>query len=158
MKAYQWMLVAGVSLAMAGCAVSPEPQKTPMEIQSMQTRTFDTPKEVAFPSVVSVFQDLGYSIQTADIASGLISADSASENSPWLTAFTGQSQVRQTRATAFVEEIRDDTSVRLNFVESQETSSAYGRSDRNDTPIHDAELYQNAFERIENAIFVREGR
>lgn len=158
MKPYHWMMSAVVSVALAGCAATPEPEMTPMEIQSIQTRTFETPKEVAFPSVVSVFQDLGYSIQTADIASGLISAESASENTPWLTVLTGQSQVNQTRATAFVEEIRDDTSVRLNFVETEETSSAYGRTDRNDRPIHDAELYQNAFERIENAIFIREGQ
>jgi hypothetical protein len=36
-----------------------------------------------------------------------------------------------------------------------ETSSGYGRSNRNDKPILDAAVYQNAFERLENAIFVR---
>ena len=63
--------------------------------------------------------------------------------------------VSQTKATAFVEQIGSKTRARLNFVEVNQTSSEYGQTSRHDTPILDAKLYQNAFEKIENAIFIR---
>ena len=54
---------------------------------------------------------------------------------------------------------------RLNFVDTRRRSSggygvthgvSWGTGDR-DTPILDPKTYQNAFERIEDAIFVRTG-
>jgi len=63
--------------------------------------------------------------------------------------------VSQTKATAFIEEIGAITKVRLSFVNTSKRSSAYGQSDQQDTPVLDAVAYQNAFERIENAIFIR---
>lgn len=144
------------AILLSGCVqTAQQPSMTPLEIQSMQTRSYEHSKDVVFPSTISVFQDLGYSIVSADMATGLISAESSAENNPMLTFWTGMTEVNQTRATAFVEEIRGESTVRLNFVEKRESSSAYGRSDRRDTPILNADIYQNAFERIENAIFVR---
>jgi len=142
---------------LAGCASTPEPQLTPLEIQSLQTRTYENPKDIVFASVVSVFQDLGYQIETADIASGLISSESAaSSNAGFGDALIGRTRVEKTRATAFVEQIGSSTQVRLNFLVSNRTSSAYGQTDQNDQPILDADIYQNAFERVENAIFIRD--
>src|SRR5690554_738324 len=144
------------AILLSGCVqTAQQPNMTPLEIQSMQTRSYEHSKDVVFPSTISVFQDLGYSIVSADMTTGLISAESSAENNPMLTFWTGMTEVNQTRATAFIEEIRGDSTVRLNFVEKMESSSAYGRSDRRDTPILNADIYQNAFERIENAIFVR---
>lgn len=145
-----------IALFVAGCAqTNRAPSMTPLEIQSIQTRNYEYPKDVVFPSTMSVFQDLGYSIVSADFQTGLISAESSAENNPMLTFWTGMTEVNQTRATAYIEEIRGESAVRLNFVEKSESSTAYGRSDRSDTPILNADVYQNAFERIENAIFVR---
>ena len=138
-----------------GCATtSTEPQLTPLEIQSLQTRNFETSKVVAFASTLSVFQDLGYIVASADTATGFITADSPTDSKEnW---FTGDATSANTRATAFIEEIQaNNTTVRLNFVYSQHKSTAYGRDRKKDTPILDATIYQNAFERIENAIFVR---
>lgn len=146
-----------MAIALTGCATTSEPVMTPLEIQSMQSRTFESEKSVVFPAVVSVFQDLGYVITQGDMATGLITAESATENSAASVMLFGISSTKQTGATAFVEEIRGESTVRLNFVEKQETSSAYGRSDRRDTPVLDAEIYQAAFERIENAVFIRQG-
>ena len=152
----KYITLLTIALLIGGCAQAPQgPNMTPLEIQSMQTRSYEHSKEVVFPSTISVFQDLGYSIISADINTGLVSAESSAENNPMLTFWTGISQVSQTRATAFIEEIRGESTVRLNFVEKKESSSAYGRNDRRDTPILNADIYQNAFERIENAIFVR---
>ncbi|MGM1054128.1 MAG: hypothetical protein ACQEXO_17330 [Pseudomonadota bacterium] len=145
-----------MAILLTGCAqTAQQPSMTPLEIQSLQTRSYEHSKDVVFPSTMSVFQDLGYSIVSADMATGLISAESSAENNPMLTFWTGMTQVSQTRATAIIEEIRGASTVRLSFVEKEESSSAYGRSDRRDTPILNADIYQNAFERIESAIFVR---
>ncbi|WP_445003002.1 hypothetical protein [Halomonas mongoliensis] len=152
----KYAIFFAIAILVSGCAqTAQQPSMTPLEIQSMQTRSYEHSKDVVFPSTISVFQDLGYSIVSADMATGLISAESSAENNPMLTFWTGMTEVNQTRATAFVEEIRGESTVRLNFVEKRESSSAYGRSDRRDTPILNADIYQNAFERIENAIFVR---
>lgn len=146
-----------VGVILSGCLTidSPAPAMTPLEIQSMQTRDFEEEKEVVFRSVVSVFQDLGYTIKNADLATGFIQADGLAE-SDWLgKVLTGSTQTSQTKATAFVEQIGSQTRVRLNFVFLLESSTEYGAQERNETPILDAQTYQNAFERIDSAIFVR---
>ena len=61
----------------------------------------------------------------------------------------------QTSATAFIEKIGKITKVRLSFVTSLKKSTGNGRTDRIDTQITNAKVYQNAFEKIESAIFIR---
>ena len=163
------------AFTVTGC-VGPQQQKppmTPLEIQSLQTREYEAPKKIAFASVVSVFQDLGYTIKNADLNTGFINAESAAQNAsigPEAEIFIGvlggvlggqpsatTQSVEQTVATAFIEEIGDRTRVRLNFVTTRQSSSAQGQNSRRDTPILDVRIYTNAFERIENAIFIRSG-
>jgi uncharacterized lipoprotein len=139
----------------AGCATTSGPEMTPLEIQAMQSRSYEEAKTIVFPSVVSVFQDLGYTIQSADLATGLITSESAASSDGWHRFWTGTTRVEQTRATAFIEEIGGQSNVRLNFVVVDERSGGWGQRDRRDTPILEADAYQNAFERIENAIFIR---
>lgn len=57
--------------------------------------------------------------------------------------------------TAFVEQIGDKTKVRLSFVEVKKTSWELGQTNRQDIVLLDVKLYENAFERIENALFIR---
>lgn len=140
---------------LAGCATTTAPTLTPIEIQSIQTREYENDKAIVFTSVISVFQDLGYTIKSADKDTGFITAESATTSDTASKIWLGISSVSQTSATAFIERIGKITKVRLNFVTSNETSSSYGQTDRADTPILDAKVYQNAFDRIENAIFVR---
>ena len=143
-------------LLCAGCASTPkQPTMTPLEIQTIQTRSYTEDKNIVFRSVVSVFQDLGYTIKNADLATGFIQADGTAQSNAALRFWTGYTETTQTKATAFVERIGSKTHVRLNFVATRESSTAYGASDRREEPILDTQLYQNAFERIENAIFVR---
>lgn len=150
------ILVMIFTLGSIGCtSTSNEPVMTPLEIQSLQTREYEATKDVVFPSVISVFQDLGYTIENADLNTGLIKAVSATQNNAWLTALTGATKNTQTASTAFIETIGDVVKVRLNFVTKTRSSSMYGAQDQRDVPILDAQAYQNAFERIENAIFVR---
>jgi len=142
-------------IVLTGCVAPSGPTLTPMEIQSLQTREYEDRKDIVFPSVISVFQDLGYTIKNADKDTGLITAESTSKSDFATQFWLGITKVSQTSATAFIEEIGNFTRVRLSFVVSDSSSSIYGQTNRNDTQIFDAEIYRNAFERVENAIFVR---
>lgn len=147
-----------IALNLTGCAGGQQkPQMTPLEVQSIQTREFESSKKIVFASVISVFQDLGYTIKSADNDTGFINAESTTQQGPNWQLFAGVILMEQTVATAFVEEIRDRTRVRLNFVTTTQSSSAYGQNSREDVAILDATVYTNAFERIENAIFIRSG-
>lgn len=148
----------GLIFLFVGCATTKAPTLTPLEIQSLQTREYEEGVDVVFPSVISVFQDLGYTINGADKNTGLITAESTAKSDKALKFWVGVTSVSQTSATAFVERVGVITRVRLNFVNRKKESSAWGRSDREDTAILDAEIYKNAFERIENAIFVRSAK
>ena len=121
----------------------------------MQSRSYDSKKEIVFPSVMSVFQDLGYSINSADVNTGLITAESTADSDKVLRFWLGITKVSQTKANAFIEEIGSETKVRINFVVTKKKSFGYGQTDRQDVQILTPQPYQNAFEKIENAIFLR---
>ena len=137
--------------------MEPEINLNPLEIQSMQTRTYDNKKEVVFTSVMSVLQDLGYSIKVADINTGLITAMSTAKSNAAMKFWLGIAEVSQTNADSFIEEINGRTKVRINFINVVKQSSAYGQDDRTDQQILDPVPYQSAFDKIENAIFIRSG-
>ena len=118
----------------------------------MQSKSFEADKSTVFASVMSVFQDLGYSIKSADKDTGFINAKSPTASG--FKPFVGMSQ-SYTSATAFVEKIKNQTRVRLNFVGIEKVSSGYGQESGSDTPILDAQVYQNAFSKIQEAIFIR---
>lgn len=142
---------------LVGCATNKQPTMTPLEIQSLQVRDFEYPKETVFASVTSVFQDLGYTISNADYQTGLIYAESATKSNKWLKFLVGVATTERTKVTGFIEQIKDKTRVRLNFVMVEKESSLYGREDQDDTPLLDAKLYEAAFEKIDSAIFLRVG-
>ncbi len=157
MKSLRFVFI-GIVLLFAGCATTKAPELTPLEIQGLQTREYEQDTDVVFPSVISVFQDIGYIVKSADKNTGLITAEGTAKSDQASKFWLGIAKVSQTSATAFIEEVGKMTRVRLNFVVSQKTSSSWGRSDREDTPVLDASIYNNAFERIENAIFVRSAK
>ena len=137
---------------LTGCQTEPPP-KTSLEIQAIQLKEFQAEKTTAFNSTLSVFQDLGYIIDTAHIETGIITAQSPTKAG--VDFFTGRTQT-YTRATAFIEERRSGfTNIRLNFVEVLKASDGYGQQSGKDTVIYDAEVYQNAFAKIQEAIFIR---
>jgi hypothetical protein len=151
-------LAFGTAL-IAACASSPPPQPTSLQIQAFQTKEFEVVKTVAFNAVVSVFQDLGYIVESADRETGFITAGSPTSNKTgFWEAMGGVTSSGQTRATAFVEEIRPGfTTVRLNFLNTKKNSSWYGQTNQIDKPILEPGPYQIAFEKIDDAIFIRSG-
>jgi len=152
-------LLISLSLACAAlpAASAAKTDLAPMQLQAMQQKEFEATKPSVFGAVVDVFQDLGYTIGSADLNTGFITADSATVNktSFWdaLGYATGSGN---TRATAFIEQMPSGMiRVRLNFVSTKNLSGMYGQSFRKDKPIQDPAVYQRAFEKVDEALFVR---
>lgn len=146
-------LVLSFFLFLVGCAIQPKPLKSPLELQAIQSKEFQTNKKIAFASTLSVFQDLGYVISSANFETGLITAKSPTQQS--FIIFVGQ-VMKDMKATAFIEEISPArTKVRLNFVSTTQTSSGYGMKGEHDYPVDDGSTYQDVFQKIQQGIFVR---
>jgi len=148
-------VILGLIIAMmAACASSPSTQMTPMEIQALQTREYETNKHIAFASTLTVFQDLGYIIESADESTGFITASSPTDTK--MNWWTWAQDSKTTRVTSFVEELRQNyTRVRVTFVNSTSSSSSYGQYSEKDTVILVAGPYEAVFNRVGNEIFVR---
>ena len=159
MKKQIFLLFLAPLILLTGCQQpgNVQPEMTSLQIQAIQSKEFETKKNVAFASVLSVFQDLGYIVSSADKDTGFITASSPTKSThDWL--LTGNKYDSNTKATAFVEQLRPGyTKIRLNFVVTNKTSSAWGQKSEADKPITDPKVYQNAFAKIGDAIFIRSG-
>jgi hypothetical protein len=144
-------------ILLSGCVQKQyKPTKTSLELQAIQSTEFETSYKIAFASTLSVFQDLGYIISTADSETGFVTA--SSPRSQELVIFRGQ-VMKNRKATAFVEGMPSKMiRVRLNFVDEEESSTGYGMKGANAIPVEDPKLYQETFEKIQKAIFVRTNR
>jgi hypothetical protein len=150
---------------LAGCQVAPpQPAKTSLEIQAIQSKNFEAPVALSFKAVVSVLQDLGYSIQTADLNTGVITANSATKQDSsggafFLAMVDGTRSEEKTRVTASIEEFgTNSTRIRLNFVDFKFRSGARGQVATDETPVTNPAIYENAFEKIGEAIFIRQSQ
>lgn len=141
-------------LLVAGCAAKQKATKTSLQLQSFQAKEFETNKKTAFAAVLSVFQDLGYIIGSADFETGFITAKSPTKSKTRLFDY----MMETSKATAFVEQLNNKhTKIRLNFVNNTETSSGYGAKKETEVPLEDPKTYENAFTKIQEAIFIRSG-
>ena len=142
--------IALVTFHQNAIAIKKTPEKTSLELQSIQSRDFETDKKTACASTLSVFQDTGYIIESASLESGFITAKSPTKErlSFWVGYLNSSSKV-----SAFIDEfIPGKTKVRLNFVNSEQ--KRYYNSQK-DTPVENPTVYQAAFEKIQEAIFIR---
>ena len=157
----QRALVFTVPLLLTACATDGgAPQKTSLEIQSFQSKQFEADKKTAFNSTMSVFQDLGYVVNSASLETGFITAESPLKGADGMQAFLENiSNFRsegKTAVTAFVEEINGKTTkVRLSFVQRDKTLREYGQQANREKPILDPKVYESAFNKIGDAIFIR---
>jgi len=147
----------GLMVAATPAVAKKAPALTPMQLQALQSREYQTGKDQVFPAVVSVFQDLGYQISAADISSGFITAGSANKNKTgFFEAMAGMRSSGASRVTAFIETMPSGlTRVRLNFMNTKNSSSMYGSSSAKDKALLDPKTYQVAFEHVEQALFER---
>jgi hypothetical protein len=119
---------------------------------ALQTREYSTTKEEGIAAVVAVFQDLGFIVQSSDFASGLITAKSPTKAN---FDFFGRRMI-DTRGTGTVRVLKNKKiRIRLNFVESNRLSFGYGMKQDNEQPIYDPKVYQDAFSKIRNQLFLQ---
>lgn len=157
MRSFLLSLVLALSFVLnPSVEAKKKPQLTPMELQAIQSKEFETSKDVAFAAVMTVIQDLGYTVQTADLGSGFITAASPTENKTgFFEALGGVTASGNTTVTVFIMQMPSGlTRVRLNFVNSKNQSSSYGQQARQDKPILDPLVYQTAWDKIDEALFV----
>jgi hypothetical protein len=162
MRVFASLCAATLTMSLGACTTLPgKPEPLPLQLQAFQTHEFEVDQTTAIRSVMSVFQDLGYIIQSADKDVGFITATSPTRDTTGFLNFlialggTATSSSSQTRATAVIEEVKPNlTTVRLNFVVNSRHLARGAASDQ-DKVIEDPEPYRVAFDRIEDAIFVR---
>jgi hypothetical protein len=161
MKIFMRAVIASIgALAVMFTAVpataKKKPEMTPLELQALQSREFETGKENLFNAVMTVVQDLGYQVQSADMQTGFITAVSAAEQKTnFLEALGGGRSTAVTKMTAFVQNMPNGMSrVRLNFMFSKTSSTLYGQANQQDKPILDPLTYRAAWEKVDEALFV----
>ena len=149
-------LAALLILPLFGNSCMPTAYKStldPLALQALQTQDFETSKKIAFAATVSVFQDLGYILEDADLATGFITASGAtqSRSDKWKD---GSHQITP-KATAFLEGIRPRfTTIRLNFTETRIFRDGHTVRETA-TPNEDPAFYDDMFTKIGEAIFIR---
>lgn len=150
------LLATVVAIPAAQAKKQKPPVMTPMELQAIQSKEFETSKENLFGAVMTVTQDLGYQVQSADLQTGFITAISATEQKTnFIEALGGGRSTAVTKMTAFIQTMPNKMArVRLNFLVSKTVSSAYGQTNQNDKPILDVTVYRNAWDKIDEALFV----
>ena len=135
-----WGMVVGATVAMLYGCVPPQPgpellapTEAQMKIRSAQTRTFDVKdRQVAMRSVIAALQDLGFIIERANDALGLVSAARFAE--PNYYDVLGVTVTVRSQADGRV-------MIRANAI-------------YNNKPIEDPKVYQNFFATLERSLFV----
>jgi hypothetical protein len=133
-------MIVGATVAMLHGCVPPQPgpellapTEAQMKIRSAQTRTFDVKdRQVAMRSVIAALQDLGFIIERANEALGLVSAARFAEPNYY--------DVLGVTVT-----VRPQTDGRMMI----RANAIY-----NNKPIEDPKVYQNFFATLERSLFV----
>jgi hypothetical protein len=125
-----------------------------LALQQIQSRDFEAPKSITFPATISILQDGGYRIGDADIVTGIITATASTKTKTTWLPFVGFGTSKKTPVVSvFVEDMGPNLSrVRLNFVMGKLKNGLIA----DETPIYDAATYKDAFERIGQAVFIRQ--
>lgn len=159
MKFYH-VLVATVAF---GLATSPQavfakkkPEMSALQIQELQTKDLEADKTTTFSAVMTVLQNSGYRIGAADRETGLITGVASTNTKTTWMPFVGFGKSKKTPVvSAFIEDISPTiTKVRLSFVMTKASANGFGGGE-DEEPILDPIIYQDAFEKIEQAVFVR---
>lgn len=151
------ILLLVLAVMAASCSGGIKHDLAPFEIQQLQTRDFNTTKKIAYASVISVFQDMGYFVESGDFETGLVTAQSSTKNTTGIGTFLlGVASKEKMRATAFVEHFAGHkVRIRLSFAVISTRNGVYGSHSEDDDIIYDPDIYQAAFQRIDEAIYAR---
>jgi hypothetical protein len=135
-----WGMIVGATVAMLYGCVPPQPgpellapTEAQMKMRSAQTRTFEVKdRQVAMRSVIAALQDLGFIIERANEALGLVSAARFAE--PNYYDVLGVTVTVRPQADGRM-------MIRANAI-------------YNNKPIEDPKVYQNFFATLERSLFV----
>lgn len=149
------VLITCLSLSivgLAGCVpAQPAPKLNPLQIQAMQTQDFNAPKKKTFDAVMTVLQNEGYMIQTADLDTGFITGKSTTKSDGWGDQST-------LSVTAFITKAKKKNKiyshVRLSFVENKNVIQGRNSSYTISHQIIDTSLYRQVFNAIRQQVFV----
>ena len=166
--------VATALVAAAGCTlVGPKPELTPLELQALQTREFNARYPAAFSATLSVLQDLGYIVESADKEAGYITArgeykparGESGGGSLWGRLERVLSDVVDSslQLTASVESIAPERArVRVNMIakvtrahETPHEGGVHSQRKTESFSLTEPERYQRFFERLDAALFIR---
>jgi hypothetical protein len=149
--------VLGASLVISPALAKKAPPISGLALQQMQSRDYEVAKSVSFPAVMTVLQDSGYRIQSADRDTGLITATASTKSKTTWAPFVGFGKSKKTPVvSAFIEDRGPGSRVRMNFILAKSKKGAYGMGWDDEEPILDQQVYRDAFERVEKEIFTRQ--
>lgn len=157
MKRYIGAATAAIVLTCGTPALAKKkPEVSSLELQQVQSREFEATKDVAFAATMTVLQDAGYRIGSADRDTGLITGIASTKTKTTWMPFVGFGKSKKTPVvSAYIEDRGPAIArVRLNFVMTKLKGNQYGGS-ADEEPILDPTVYQGAFERISKELFVR---
>jgi hypothetical protein len=130
------------------------PPPTPLALQAIQAKEFDADKQTVFASVMDVLQDAGFTVVSADLNTGFITATSPYGKQGyniWWGVARGS-----THMTGFIETLANGrTRVRLNFTRLTDQVGWSFAVEHKEKALTDAQIYQAMFEKIDEALFVR---
>jgi len=151
-------IALSVVLVPTGAFAKKKPQITGLALQQIQSRDFEVPKSTTFPAVMSVLQDSGYRIGAADRDTGLITASASTKTKMTWLPFIGFGNSKKTPVvSAYIEDRGPNMSrVRLSFVMGKISNNNSFGGVTDEEPINDVTVYQEAFEKINQAVFVRQ--
>ncbi len=162
MKKLSVVFVCLSALLLAGCATfktgGVDEQSLSLELRAAQQREIAAEPVAVFRSVMSVLQDRGYLIISADRETGFITAKAPTQQIKDTNIFLTSREQQTLNITASIEPMRESTQVRFNMVNSVSNtyqSDTRTSTDEADHPITDPKVYTDLFDKIEEAVFLR---
>lgn len=157
-KSIMAAIAATIALSPMPAAAKKNPELSSLQIQQMQTRDIEAPKNLVFGAVMTILQDSGYRIEAADKDTGLITGIGSSKGKLTWAPFVGFGKSKKTPiVSAFIEDYGSAiTRVRLSFVMAKIKSSLYGSQPQDEEPIYDTQTYNDAFEKLNQNVFLRQ--
>ena len=132
-------LIAGV-VGLFGCSTTTTvSERLSLEIQEFQTKSFEIDKKTAFSSTISVFQDLGFIINSANYEIGFITADN----------------INMQIATASFEEFENTIKIRLNFKIKPKINNNLFPTSSEINLIDERRTYDRYFDKVGETIFIK---
>ena len=142
----------GLCLALSAC-MPRVPTLTPLQVQLMQTKTYNVTKKQLFNAVVAVLQNQSYTIESANLNTGFVRANSATHQQAE-SIFRELSSAPPLpnyffAASAFVTQLGPHKAhVRISIVKSAGSAT---------TPVLKAPVYQQFFTHVQQELFVSTG-